>query len=153
MASFRRAPPTRTPSAGGFVAEARDLTARTRDNFRHGLATAWLGVVLSAEDPVAALRLIPDVLEHVRATGQRLLIVNLRDYAAALASLGLYDAVAVLDGACALVAIRPVAVGFAIADAQRALGDAQYGQLVQIGAAFSWEDVDDFLMDLVAELP
>ena len=42
------------------LAEARELTTRTRDSFRYGIATVWLGVLRCTIDPVGALEMIPE---------------------------------------------------------------------------------------------
>ncbi len=120
-----------------LLAEARELSARTRDSFRHGLATAWLGPIRAPLDPVGALRLIPEVVDLARSSGVRLLIVGLRDYLAPFATIGRQDVVAVLDGAMLPLSIRPAAATAAITGARRALGDLRYEELKAKGKRLS----------------
>jgi predicted ATPase/class 3 adenylate cyclase len=135
------------------LAEARELTARTRDSYRYGLATALLGIVRSDTDPAAALRMIPELIEHARSTGLRLNILQTtRSYLGAFSSLGRYDTVAVLDGACLPISIRPAVAAEAVTAARHALGDTDYDELRARGAAMSAGELDDYLMTAVADV-
>jgi predicted ATPase len=135
------------------LVEALHVTGgRSGDTFRHGAATAWLGVVRSSFDPLAMLRVIPDMLEHVRFTGQRLLVVAaIRECLPALAYLRRCDDIAVIDGAALPVSIRPAAAAAAVGDARAALGDDRYDELVNVGRAMSYPDFEHFLTTLATE--
>jgi predicted ATPase len=132
-----------------LLAQARELTARTKDTFRHALATLWVGFV--ADDLQVLIRVLPEVIEQARSTGQRVLVQQRRDLLHPLATMGRYDAVAVLDGS-STVAIRPAPAALAITAARQALGDDQYAQLYDEGRSFSAAEVEEYLMQLASEL-
>lgn len=56
--------------AAEMLAEARDVTARSGDGYRHARATAWLRIASTTGDPRAALQTIREVVEYARSTGQ-----------------------------------------------------------------------------------
>jgi hypothetical protein len=69
-----------------------------------------------------------------------------------LGDLGRYDAVAVLDAASGPTSIRPALVAEAIASARSALGDDRYTSLQQLGKTFSPSELQEFLLQLAAQL-
>ena len=74
------------------------------------VATWWrpCGSGVLADDPQAAIRSLPDLVEQARSTGQRLVLVQQgRNLLGHLATIGRYDAVAVLDGASPPTSMRP----------------------------------------------
>jgi hypothetical protein len=98
------------------------------------------------------LRVLPDILDHVRFTGQRLLVVAaMREFLPALASVGRYDAVAIANGAGLPISIRPTAVAAAVAEARAALGSHRYDALVDTGRTMSYVDVEHFMSKLVLD--
>jgi predicted ATPase len=134
-----------------LLAQARELAARTKDPHRYGGAT-WFFEVL-AEDPQAAIRTLPELVQQARLTGQRLQIVlRGRDLLRSLATIGRYDAVAVLDGATPRPSVRPAWSAEARIAARNALGEDRYSQLYEMGKSFSLADLDDYLLQLVSEL-
>jgi predicted ATPase/class 3 adenylate cyclase len=135
---------------GELLAQARDLTARTRDTYRYALATLWLGLLDANRSPQKAIELIPELVRHVRATGQRLLVFQLRALTIPLSVLGRHEAVAVLHGSSNVMTIRPELVAEAVARAQEALGEERYGELLQRGKKFSPGEVEDYLLGLVS---
>jgi predicted ATPase/class 3 adenylate cyclase len=138
--------------AGEFLAQARDLTARTRDTYRYALATAWQGFIRSSNDPGEALLMIPELIRHARTTGQHLLVAQLRDLVGPLSTLGRDDAVAVLDGATIPISIRPALTAAAIARAHDALCEERYAELAQLGNSFSPAELQEYLLDLASTL-
>jgi hypothetical protein len=133
-----------------LLAQARDLTARTRDTYRYAVATLWLGILDASRSPHKAMELIPELIGHVRATGQRLLVFQLRDFTIPLSILGRHDAVAVLDGSSNVISVRPALVTAAVARARQALGDQQYTELFERGKTFAPADVEEYLLGLVS---
>jgi hypothetical protein len=134
-----------------LLAQARELTARTRDTYRHLLATWWVGFLM--DDPLSTIRALPDVVEHARSTGQRLSVVQRgRELLPTLSALDRYDAVAVLDGASLRTSIRPALAAEAVTAAQEALGEDHYAQLYDEGHSFSPADLEEYLLQLAAEL-
>jgi hypothetical protein len=136
--------------AGELLAQARDLTARTRDTYRYALATLWLGILDANRSPQRAIELIPELIQHVRATGQRLLVFQLRALTIPLSVLGRHEAVAVLDGSSNVMTIRPELVAEAVARARQALGDERYAELFERGTNFSPAEVEEYLLGLVS---
>jgi hypothetical protein len=136
-----------------LLAEARDLTARTRDTFRYALATHWLATVNADQDPLGAVRTVPELIRNALVTGQRLVIKQIgRDLISSVGALGRPDAVAVLDGAAIALAMRISRVTAAIAAAREKLGDDRYNQLVAEGKAFSTLELQEYLLELVSQL-
>lgn len=135
-----------------LLAEARELAARSRDSYRYGVATGWLGVLQSAIEPTAMLRNLPDLVRHARSTGQRLLLVQMtRDCMRSLASLGKFEAIARLDGAGLKISARPALAERAIEQAKADLGETRYEALRSEGAALSISELESYLLAL-AEL-
>jgi hypothetical protein len=113
-------------------------------------ATWWLGFV--ADDPLAAIRALPELVEQARSTGQRLgLVQRGRDLLEPLAAIGRYDAVAVLDGASLPFSVRPALAAEAVAAARDALGEDRYTQLYEEGQSFSPADLEEYLLQLATE--
>jgi hypothetical protein len=134
-----------------LLAQARELTARTKDNYRHLLAT-WFVEVIS-DDPHAAIRALPDLVEQARSTGLRLILVQRgRDLFRPMATFGRYDAVAILDGASRPISIRPTWAAEAVNSAREALGEEEYAHLYDKGHSFSPADLEEYLLQLAAEL-
>ena len=96
--------------------------------------------------------MIPDLIRHASATGQHLLITQLRDLLGALSTLGRHNAVAILDGATNLLSIRPKLVATASARAREALGDDHYAELTERGKGFSLADLQEYLLELADTL-
>jgi hypothetical protein len=134
------------------LAEARELTARTRDSFRYGIATVWLGALRCFTDPVGALQMIPGIVEHARKSGLRLIVAAMRDYTIGFAAVGRHELVAVLDGATIKPSIRPAAAAEAITEARRKLGDARYDQIRDQAATMVAAEVDELLVTAVSDL-
>ena len=146
---------TSEDSARGIelLAEARELAARSRDSYRYSVATGWLGVLQSASEPTAMLRILPDLVRHARSTGQRLLLVQMtRDCMHSLATLENFEGIAILDGAGLKISARPGLATAAIEQAQANLGAARYAALVADGAALTSSELETYLLSL-AELP
>jgi hypothetical protein len=135
-----------------FLAEARELTARTRDSFRYGIATVWLGALRCATDPVDALHMIPGILEHARRSGLRLLVAALRDYTIGFLAVGRHELIAALDGATIKPSIRPAAAAEAIVAARHKLGDARYEELRDRAWAMAAAELDELLVSAVTDL-
>ena len=136
-----------------LLAEARDLAARTRDNFRNGLATGWLGALQAEVDPRRGLVAIRGVLDLARRTGSGLLTLTIpRSYFGAFAALGRYSVIAVLDGVVPNTAIHPAAAAAAIDSARNALGVGRYDELKRQGSAMTVDDVAEFLLAAVDDL-
>ena len=134
-----------------LLAQAPELTARTKDTWRYMLATLWIGFL--ADDPLAAFRTLPELVEQARTTGQRLLLGQRgRDLLRPLATLGRYGAVAVLDGASLSTSYRPALAAEAVTAAREALGEDQYAQLYDEGRSFTPADLEEFLLQLASEL-
>ena len=134
-----------------LLAQARDLTARTKNTVHHGLATSW--VAFLADDPQAAIRAVPEMVDQARTSGQRLILGQQgRHLLRPLATLGRYDAVAVLDGASSPISIRPVLVAEAATAARQALGNDRYTELYDTGHSFSPADLEEYLLQLASEL-
>jgi hypothetical protein len=134
-----------------LLAQARELTARTKENYRNLLAGWWITVV--ADDPQAAIRSLPELVDQARSTGLRLVVAQRGpDLLRPLASFGRYDAVAVLDGASRPTPIRPTWAAEAVTAAREALGEDRYAQLHDEGLSFSPLDLEDYLLQLAAEL-
>ena len=134
------------------LAEARELTTRTRDSFRYGIASVWLGVLRCTIEPVGGLQMIPGIVEHVRKTGLRLLLAAMRDYTIGFVAVRRYEPVAVLDGATMKPSIRPAMAAQAIAQARLQIGDDRYEHLRLQGAAMPGPELDSFLLTAVAGL-
>jgi hypothetical protein len=134
------------------LAEARELTARTGDSFRYGIATVWLGALRCFTDPVDALQMIPGIIEHARKSGLRLIVAAMRDYTVGFAAVGRHELVAVLDGATIKPSIRPAAAADAIAAARHKLGDARHEQVRDHAATLVAADVDELLVTAVSDL-
>jgi hypothetical protein len=69
-----------------------------------------------------------------------------------LSALHRYDAVAVLDSASLRTSIRPAQAAEAVTAAREALGEDRYAQLYDEGHSFSPADLEDYLLQLAAEL-
>jgi hypothetical protein len=140
------------PTRGvALVAEARELTARIRETYRHLIAT-WFVEVL-ADDRQAAIRTLPEFVQQASSAGQPLLFVlRGRDLLQPLATFGRYDAVAVLDGAVPGFSIRPALAAEAVAAAREALGDVHYTDLYSKGRSFSPAELEEYLLQLASEL-
>jgi hypothetical protein len=134
-----------------LMAQGRELAARAKDNYRYVGAT-WFFAVL-ADDPQAAIRTMPELVQHAASTGQRIqIVVRGRELLRPLATMGRYDAVAVLDGATPRPTIRPTWAAEAKIAARNALGEDRYAQLYDIGRSFSPADLEEYLRELVSEL-
>jgi hypothetical protein len=141
--------------AADLLAEARDVTARSRDGYRHALATAWLRIVTSRGEPRAVIRTIQEMVSYARSTGQHVVVHYVgRALLHPLVTLGRYDATAVLDGALGPVAFTDLArAADAAATARDALGVDEYARLAEVGHAFSASDLEDYLLQLAEEFP
>ena len=141
--------------AADLLAEARDVTARSRDGYRHALATAWLRMVTSRGEPRAAIQTLREMVGYARSTGQHVVPHYVgRDLLYPLVALGRYDATAVLDGALGPVAfIDPSRAAEAVATVRAAVGSDEYARLAAIGRAFSASDLEDYLIRLAEEFP
>jgi predicted ATPase len=135
-----------------LLAQARDLTSRTRDTYRYAVATLWFGILDASRSPHRAIELIPELIRHVRNTGQRLLVFQMRDLTIPLSMLGHHDAVAVLDGSSNLISVRPTLAAAAVARAREELGDERYGELFDRGKRFSATDLEDYYLELATAL-
>jgi hypothetical protein len=134
-----------------LLAQARELTARSKDTWRHLLATLWLGLL--ADTPQAAIRRLPDLVEQARSTGQRLGLVQYgRIILSHLADLGRYDAVAVLDGASTPTSVRPGLAAAAVTAARAALGKDHYAELYDMGRSFTPADLEGYLLQLASDV-
>jgi hypothetical protein len=134
-----------------LLAQARELTARSKDTWRHLLATLWVRSV--ADDPLEAIRALPELIEQARSTGQRLIVGQRgRDLLSPLITIRRYDAVAVLDGASNRNSIRPTLAAEAVAAAREALGDVHYTDLYGKGRSFSPAELEEYLLQLASEL-
>jgi predicted ATPase/class 3 adenylate cyclase len=134
-----------------LLAQARELTARTKDTYRHLMAT--LSIEILADDPEAAIRAIPTVIEQARSTGQRQSVGVLgRTLLGHIATLGRYDAVAVLDGASLPTSIRPALAAEAVGAAREALGEDHYLDLYGKGQSFSPAELEEYLLELASDL-
>jgi predicted ATPase/class 3 adenylate cyclase len=135
------------------LVEALELTAQTRDSYRHGLARMWLGALQSELDPPTGLAAIREVVDHARRTGQGLLVRQMpRSYFGGLSAMGRHQAIAALDGAALIIAIRPNITAAAIARARAILGDDHYDELKGTGATMTTDDVAAFLLAAVDDL-
>jgi hypothetical protein len=136
-----------------LLAEARDLTARTRDTYRYALATDWLAAINADRDPHGAMRTVPVLVKHALITGQRLIIKQIgRDVIISAWALGRPDAVAILDGASGVAGIRMSRVAAAIDGARQKLGDGRYDELLAEGKTFSTPELQDYLLELASQL-
>jgi hypothetical protein len=134
-----------------LLAQARELTARTKDTWRHTVATLWLGVL--ADNAQAAIRRLPDLVEQARSTGQRLGLVQYgRTILGHLADLGRYEAVAVLDGASTPTSVRPVLAAEAVTAARATLGEDHYAELYNMGRSFTPADLEGYLLQLASDV-
>jgi hypothetical protein len=134
-----------------LLAQARELTARTRDTFRYLLATLWLGYL--ADDSTVAIRALPSMVEQARSTGQRLILAQQgRVILSQLADLGRYDAVAVLDGASTPTSLRPVLAAEAVTAARATLGEDHYAELYDMGRSFTPADLEGYLLQLASDV-
>jgi hypothetical protein len=139
--------------AAELLAEARDVTARSRDGYRHALATAWLRIVTSTSDPGAVVQVIPEVVSYAQGTSQHVVPHYIgRDLLQPLTALGRHDATAVLDGALGPIAFFPGPASDAVVASRDALGSDEYIRLQAIGRAFSAADLEDYMLRLAAEL-
>jgi hypothetical protein len=115
------------------------------------LATVWVQEV--ADDPLAAIRTLPELVEQARSTGQRLILgFQGRALLRPLATFGRYDAVAILDGAGVPISIRPTWGAEAVTVAREALGEDRYTELYAKGHSFSPAELEDYLLQLASEL-
>jgi hypothetical protein len=139
------------PKRGGeMLAQARELTARTRETWRHLIATIWLGLLV--DDPLVPIHALPGLVEQARSSGQRLsLVQHGRNLLKPLATIGRFDAVAVLDGASVPYSVRPALAAEAVTTARQMLGEGHYGQLYDEGHSFSPADLEEYLLRLAAE--
>jgi predicted ATPase len=141
------------PSHGALLLiDARDLTARSRDSYRNGLARMWLGALQAELDPAAALGAIRDAVDHARRTGQGLLVLQMpRCYFGALSAFGRHEAIATLDGASLNMAIHPDVAATAVTQARMVLGDVRYDSLFQQGTTMTVDDIAALLLAEVAD--
>jgi predicted ATPase/class 3 adenylate cyclase len=136
-----------------LLEEARDLTARTRDQMRHGYALAFLGALESEADPAAGLALVPDLVEHARRTGLELFLLQIpRSFFGAFAALGRYETIATLDGVAVDTPIHAAVAATAIATARHALGDDYYDELKHQGTKLTADDLARLLLTVTADL-
>jgi hypothetical protein len=136
-----------------LLAQARELTAQSKDTYRHLVATMFVELLADDRDPLRAIRGLAEFVEQVRSTGLRVLLrqkalILLR----AMATIGRYDAVAVLDGAHPHQSIRPAQLAQAVTAAREALGEDRYAELSDIGRSFSPSDLEEFLLQLASEV-
>jgi predicted ATPase len=130
-----------------LLAQARDVAAGAKDPDRYVGAT-WFFAVLS-DDLQAMIRTLPELVQQSRSTGQ---FIRGRDLLRSLATIGRYDAVAVLDGATPHRGVRPAWTAEAKIAARNALGEDQYSQLYEMGKSFAPADLEEYLLQLVSEL-
>jgi predicted ATPase len=136
-----------------LLAEAQELTARTRENLRNGLARIYLGALKSEADPAAGLTVIRDVVEHARRTGLELLLLIMpRSYFGAFSALGRHETIAVLDGSATRMPLHPGVAAAAIDGARDALGADRYDELKRQGSAMTVDGVAAYLLAAVADL-
>ena len=104
------------------------LTARFRLPIGHILATAWLSLLQTIENPRIVVDAIPEIFDEARTTGQQpalLLGILGRDLMHPLAAIDRLDAVPILDAA-STTRIRPALAADAVTRAQRHYGDEEY---------------------------
>jgi hypothetical protein len=136
-----------------LLAEAQELTARTRDNLRNGVARMWLGALQSEADAAAGLTVIRDVVEHARRTGLGLLLLMMpRSYFGAFSTLARHENIAVLDGLAAEVPLHADVAAAAIDAARDALGADRYDELKVQGSAMTIDELAAYLLAAVADL-
>jgi hypothetical protein len=136
-----------------LVAQARDLAAQIGDSFLQASATAGLSVLTTIDDPRAALRGITELVAHAKSTGQHVIFAYVgRDFVAPLAALARFDAIPIFEATSTRLCIRPGAAVAAIAAAHDALGEDEYARLFAHGKTFSPVDLEDFLLQLAAEV-
>ena len=137
-----------------LLAQARELTAQAKDTYRHLVATMFVELLADDRDPLRGIRSLPEFVEQARSTGLRVLLRQRGfNLLRALATIGRYDAVAVLDGASAHQSIRPAPVAQAVTAGRQALGDDHYAELRDIGQSFSPSDLEEYLLQLASQLP
>ncbi len=140
-----------TSKAISLLADARDLTARSRDTYKH--ATAWLTVIQATEDPRAVIEAIPQILDEARATGQHIILRQwARDVMDPLATLGRFDAVPVLDAVTSANCIRPARATEAVARARDHFGYDEYKRRKDEAATKSTPEIEQYLLEVSAEL-
>jgi hypothetical protein len=136
-----------------LLADAVDLTVRSRDNYRNGLARMWLGALESEIDAAAALTVIRDVVDHARRTGHGLLLLQTpRPYFGAFSALGQHETIAVLDGIATKMPIHPDVTQAAIDTARQTLGADRYHELKCQGSTMTIDEVAACLLGAVADL-
>jgi predicted ATPase/class 3 adenylate cyclase len=136
-----------------LLVEARDVTARSLDNYRNVLAGGILGAFESEADPAAGLTVLREVVRQARRTGFELLLLQIpRAYFGAFAALGRYETIAVLDGVAVMTAIHAAVTVAAIDTARDALGADRYDELKRQGTTMTIDDVAAFLLTAVADL-
>jgi predicted ATPase/DNA-binding SARP family transcriptional activator len=139
-----------------LLTEAAAEEQRPWESYWHVTAVAWLGVIQSADDPLAALEAIPALLEYARSTGDYLILV-LRsvDFLSPLSALGRYRDVAILNGvtgSTSFTSLRPALAAGGISAARSVLGEESYVQLKAVGTSFSTSELAFFLGRLWTEL-
>jgi predicted ATPase/class 3 adenylate cyclase len=136
-----------------LLAEARDLTARSRDSLRHGYARAFLGALESETNPAAGLAVVPELVDHARRTGLELLLLQIpRSFFGAFSALGRHETIAMLDGVAVDTPIRPAVSAAAIATARHTLGADRYDELKRQGADMTTDDLAAFLIVATADV-
>ncbi len=142
-----------TARAISLLADARDLTARSRDTYAHLNATAWLTVVQATENPRAVIEAIPQILDQARATGQHIIVrMWARDVIDPLATLGRLDVVPVPDAVTSANCIRPARAADAVARARDHFGDEEYQRRKDEAATKSTPEIEQYLLEVCAEL-
>ncbi len=135
-------------AAEHFEAAVGHLEAGTLDYVLGGAACAYAGLLRSEGNPRAALTSLDAGLAYYHtahsAFGVRRL---LRDFVPALCALGDHAAVAVIDGAAAPPALRPLQVSEAIARSRANLGEKHYAQALQSGQAMTDDQLEQFIAD------
>jgi hypothetical protein len=67
-------------------------------------------------------------------------------FSSQLAALGLYDAVAILDGASTPTSVRPALAAEAVTAARAAIGEEHYAELYNMGHSFTPADLEGYLL-------
>ena len=142
-----------TVGAVELLAEARDLTARFRLPIGHILATAWLSLLQTIENPRIVVDAIPEIFDEARTTGQQpalLLGILGRDLMHPLAAIDRLDAVPILDAA-STTCIRPALAADAVTRARRHYGDEEYDRQKAQASTLSMLEIEQYLLEVCAE--
>jgi predicted ATPase/class 3 adenylate cyclase len=138
-----------------LLAEARDLTARTGDTWRHLLAGLFLSGTQAIDNPRAIVEALPSIIDEVRTTGQHIALrLVARSLISPLVEVGLFDCAPLLDGVSSnYVTRRPELTSDAIRRASRHFGHQEYERRKAQAATRPIVDIEQELLDACRGTP